>query len=104
MEDKSDRATLQKPKPLAILKTTRTAQDGCTMLNKSAFMALFQRGACAECYKEARRYGRISVDSEWNIKGGPLQGAHRLITVNHHGSSILYHLHNGEVVSMQLTN
>lgn len=70
------------------------------MLNKPAFLSLVASGKCEECYKQARRYGNISVDSEWNIKGGPLQGAHRLITVSHHGLSILYHLHNGEVVSM----
>lgn len=71
------------------------------MLNKTDFFLI---GDKDEFYREARRYGTIQLDSQFDINEGPQAGAHRIITVGHHGAEFVYHLHNGKVVSIARVN
>lgn len=67
------------------------------MLNKSNFMQAFFKVNKEECYKECRRYGKIRADSEFDDEDGP----HRIISIEHHGITILFHLRNGVVLAMK---
>lgn len=51
-------------------------------------------------YKDARRYGTILTDCEYDTDCGPLVGAHRIITINHKELDFTFHLHNGEVIDV----
>lgn len=45
-------------------------------------------------YKEARRYGTILVDSEYDND--------RIITINHKDLDFTFHLRNGEVIDVKI--
>jgi hypothetical protein len=72
------------------------------MLNKTAFLSLMSTGDKQACYTEARRYGVIVGDSEFDIDEGGAAGAHRIITIQHHGMDCLFHLRNGDVIFFEI--
>ncbi|MNK14393.1 hypothetical protein D3C87_325130 [compost metagenome] len=74
------------------------------MLNRSAFFALLASDDKQQCYTEARRYGNIQIDSSYDIDDGAHAGAHRIITIEHHGVALMFHMHNGNVLSLSILN
>lgn len=70
------------------------------MLTRELFLPLFAANLKKTCYVECRRYGVIRECRDYEIERGSQEGSHRIVTIEHYGMRITFHLHNGDVIRM----
>lgn len=70
------------------------------MLTKRQLIAAYNKGLLDQIATECQRYGVVNASSEWYTEDGYHAGAHRVLTMTHHGIEWEVHKHNGETKSV----
>jgi hypothetical protein len=69
-------------------------------MNKKQLLKAYEKGYIDDVIKQLRTYGTITRDHSFDIEDGYHAGAHRVLSIEHHGIYWDVELHNGAVKSV----
>ncbi len=71
-----------------------------SFMSKSQIVKSYNKGYIDDVVKQLRMYGTITADTSFDMEDGYHAGAHRVLTIQHHGMDWEVHMHNGEVKTL----